>query len=136
MCCGWTWGNTVRTDWQSFRGTHTAAIRGAWSGLDHGGLWQSVPVQPARPYHLSAHFMWDNDWKADFIELRIEWYDGETKLRVDQRKITHLAKDKWSEKGFDLQAPQNAKKAHVVLDVSGIAEEGVLYVDELALILQ
>lgn len=128
---GGMWGSAVRTDWQSHRGNFSAAIRAAWSGQDNGGLWQACSVSPNLSYVLTAYFYWDNDWHADKTEWRIEWYRGDELLAVDRQQIQDIPEASWTLRSFPVKAPDDAEKAHFVLDVSGTSTEGVLYVDEI-----
>jgi hypothetical protein len=128
---GGTWGGTVRSDWQSYRGQHAAALRGAWSGMDYAGLWQSCPVVGGARYRFSVRLMWDNEWAAQSVKLRVEWYNKDQKISQDEQVLTHLPENDWQERFLSAKAPLEASRAHIVVDASGIDQEGVLYLDEI-----
>jgi hypothetical protein len=133
---GGMWGNAIRTDWQKNSGDYSAAVRGSWSGNDNGGWWQTCPIDGGKAYELSAQFYYDNGWTAETFELNVEWYKGEEMIGIDKKNITNLPEDRWARKSFRVKAPTDATAAHVVLNIAGIEQEGVLYMDDLALIEQ
>lgn len=129
---GGCWGSARRTDWQQRSGTHAAAVQGSFCGADYGGWWQDCPVQGGSRYELSAYFFWDNGWKADSLEYRIEWYADGVKISEDKKQVGKIPESRWTEKIMTAMAPKEADSAHVVLDASGLDVEGVLYMDDIS----
>jgi len=129
---GGLWGSAMRTDWQQKTGKYSAAIQGAYSGADYGGWWQDCPVEGGAQYELSSFLFWDNDWSADNLELRIEWYSDGQKIDENKKRLSNLPEAKWIQKSITASAPPEADSAHIVLDASGLDTEGVLYMDDIS----
>ncbi|MGD9782843.1 MAG: C25 family cysteine peptidase [Kiritimatiellia bacterium] len=133
---GDSWGSAARVDWRSRQGAVAAAVRGSWSGYDHGGWWQEGAAQAGKIYQATAWF-WadhvDNPWTAAVQELKVEFYDGTFAL-LDSRSVgLSDVVETWTQKTVRATAPAGAAWARFVVNVSGASAAGALQFDGAAL---
>jgi len=129
------WGNACREAWNDPpEGGHAMYIGGSWRGQDNGGLIQAVPVEGGKQYLLKGLFYCDNNWKARDKMLKLEFLDsaGEV-LKTYTDDLKGLKNERWVKRDIAGKAPENAVRAQVVVEASGVAADGVLGIDDLVL---
>ncbi|HBA84681.1 MAG TPA: hypothetical protein DCZ95_11355 [Verrucomicrobia bacterium] len=128
---GGLWGSAARKNWKPYAGSYSATILGAWSGLNYGGWWQHCPVTAGVTYTASGRFFRESAWTSPDAALSIEWYDGDNnQLSVNSVSLSGLSADSWSLQSVSGAAPAQAKYAIVVIEASGIGNNGTFYLDE------
>ncbi len=129
------WGTAQRTDWRARDGRFICAVRGAWTGLgDFGGVWQEASVESGTTYKASAWFWADGAWGASTQEFKLEFWNAERTLLLDER-IVSLSDvgEIWRLKEIEMTAPEGSAWGRVVVNVAGAGYQGALQVDMVTL---
>lgn len=132
---GDSWGNAIRTDWRAHDGSFIGAVRGAWAGMgEYGGFWQEAMVSPGTTCRATAWFWADENWIAEVQEFKIEFWNEDRSEKLDEKSIAlHDVSELWTQRAVEAVAPEDTAWARVVLNVSGVGNDGALQVDAISL---
>lgn len=125
-------GNAVRENWGGYNSTWHAALRGGWSGLNFGSIWQEVPAIPGANYALRAWFWADSHWYADEQGMKLEFIQGGSVIGGATNIFGHTIGPAWEDRAVSATAPQNAEWVRATF-FAGPTYDGALRVDDATL---
>lgn len=129
------WGGASREEWNTPpEGKYAFYIKGKWGGQDNGGVIQSVPAAEGNRYALRAMIYCDNGWKAVVQVLKLEFFDSDGNLLdTFSQDLAGLVEKRWTETTVTGAAPAGTARAQVVLEVSGVGNDGLIGIDNVNL---
>ncbi len=132
------WGNSSRENWNTPpEGSYAVYLKGTWSGLDYGGIWQRVPISSSvSNYTITGSFYQDNGFsQTATANLKLEFYDSSYNFlySVTTNCLTGLGNATWATRSLTTTSSWNSAFAMVVFETGGTGAGGVLGGDDFRL---
>ncbi|MDD4734703.1 MAG: right-handed parallel beta-helix repeat-containing protein [Kiritimatiellae bacterium] len=127
-------GNSTVTNWRSHGGAESGILTGSWMAqTNYSGLIQSVSIAGGQIYRCGGWFQRESNWTNPTV-LKLEFFDASYAfLSRYTCSMTELPTETWMDLYLTGDAPLNAVYAQMVVEATGVGNDGTFYADDVVL---